>query len=57
MVVVYKLKILSAAGKAVHLTSLGKVYDADYRKIPKYSDTQEIAVISLKFEQHGSTIK
>ena len=28
-----------------------------YRKIPKYSDTQNIAVIILKFEQCGSTIE
>ena len=27
------------------------------RKIPKYSDNQNIAVIILKFEQCGSTIE
>ena len=31
--------------------------NSDYRKIPKYSDSQNIAVIILKFEQCGSTIK
>ena len=27
-----------------------------YHKIPKYSDTQKIAVIILEFEQCGSTV-
>ena len=29
----------------------------EYRKFPKYSDTQNIVVITLKFEQYGSTIE
>ena len=28
-----------------------------YRKIPKYLDTQKIAIIILKFEQCGSTLE
>ena len=33
------------------------VIDDNYRKIPKNSDTQKIAVLILKFEQCGSTIE
>ena len=29
----------------------------EYWKTPKYSDTQKSAVITLKFEQRGSTIE
>ena len=29
----------------------------NYRKFPKYSDTQNIVVMTLKFEQCGSTIE
>ena len=31
-------------------------YQSEYHKIPKYSDTQKIAVTILKFEQYGSTM-
>ena len=31
--------------------------NSEYRKFPKYSDTQNIVVITLKVEQYGSTIE
>ena len=37
-------------------TTFFKLYRA-YRKFPKYSDTQKIVVITLKFELCGSTIE